>query len=77
MEIYGLYRADGHGNKVEGAEKVDKKCCSYHRNQFLENGMWVVVSNRQIAKKPSDRPRYPSTGEFAEPPRPALEGEVA
>lgn len=58
VEVYDLLPADGFGHPVPDAEKVSKKSCSYHRLQFLENGMWRVVGNRQLALKPSGQPKY-------------------
>lgn len=57
VEEYDLYPADGFGNKRPDAERVRKKCCSYHRAHFLENGMWVVAANRELEKKDPRLPR--------------------
>jgi hypothetical protein len=51
VEEYELIPADGQGNPKPDAERVKKKCCSYHRSQFLNSGMWIVKANRQLEQK--------------------------
>ena len=53
---YDLLPADGFGNPT-GAEKVTKKCCSYHPKQFIDSGFWVVVEKRRLAQKRPSKPR--------------------
>lgn len=57
VEVYDVFRADGNFNRLPDAEREQKKCCSYHRLQFLENGQWVVVANRQLIQKDPSAPR--------------------
>jgi hypothetical protein len=52
VEKYKLLRADGNGIAVDGAVEEWKKCCGYHRAQFLENGMWKVLANIQLDTLP-------------------------
>lgn len=63
VESYDLYAADGQGNRKPDAERVTKKSCSYHRSQFVDNGMWVVAAQRELSRKPSGRPNPRHAGQ--------------
>lgn len=58
VEEYTLLPADGHFNALPDAERVTKKCCGYHRPQFLTNGVWVCVANRQLRTMGPQPQRY-------------------
>lgn len=45
---YTLLPADGHFNALPDKLPVKKKSCGYHRFQFVDNGQWKVVGDRQL-----------------------------
>lgn len=58
VEEYTLLPADGNFIALPDAEPVQKKCCGYHRQQFLNNGRWKVLASRELARKPDGIQRH-------------------
>lgn len=63
---YTLLPADGKFNALPDAEPVVKKSCGYHRDQFISNGLWVVVADREMRKADPNSPRSQAKREAGE-----------
>lgn len=47
---YTVIRCDGDFNPLPDAGPEKKKCCSWHRKVFTDNGLWKVVGDRELVK---------------------------